>query len=130
MHRTPVTKEAEPTRGRVQNVRLAEGGKLDQIVVGHAFDRVSGFAPGAQASADDKNFEPKFLKLMRHTGAGGFACSSTVEINLSILGKVLHLFNEVVGLNADGSRDTFGVGIVISVAADVSNEHVTRRVGG
>src|SRR5208282_6461950 len=65
----------------------------------------------------------------RHTGAGGFACSSTVEINLLILGQVLDFFNQVVGLNANRSGNAFGVGIVVAVAADVGDQHVARRVG-
>src|SRR5208282_5281396 len=66
----------------------------------------------------------------RHTGAGGFACSSTVEINLLILGQVLDFFNQVVGFNANRSGNAFGVGIVVAVAADVGDQQIARRIGG
>jgi hypothetical protein len=68
---------------------------------------ISGFAPGSQASDDHENFESQLLQLLRHTGAGGFALSSTVEINLLILGEILDFFNQVVGFEADRSGYTF-----------------------
>jgi len=93
------------SRGRpyVSVVRLAspEGRKLDQVVVGNPFHRVSGLAPGTQATRDYVHFESQLLQLLRHPGACGFARSSTVEINLLVLGEVLDFFNEVVGLDAD-----------------------------
>ena len=78
-----------------------EGGEFYEIVGGNAFDGMSGFAPGAQASSDHKHFESELLQLMRHTGAGGFARSSAVEINLLLLGEVLDFFDQVVGLDAN-----------------------------
>jgi hypothetical protein len=38
---------------------------------------------------------------VRHPGARGFARSSTVDVNVFVLGKVLQLFVEVIGFNAD-----------------------------
>jgi hypothetical protein len=109
---------------------LAEGWQLDEVVVGNSFEGVSGFAPGTEASGDDEYFEPELLELLRHTGAGGFALSSTVEINLLILGEVLDFFDEIVGFDTNRTGDAFGVGIVIAVAADVGDQHVASRIGG
>ena len=108
---------------------LAESWQLDQVVVGNSLHRVSGLAPGAQAAGDDEDFESELLQLARHPGAGGFAQSSTVEINLSLLGQVLDFFNQVVGFNADRSGNALGVGIVVAVAADIGDEHVLSRIG-
>jgi hypothetical protein len=36
---------------------LVEGWEFDEVVVGDAFYGVTGFAPGAQASGDDVDFE-------------------------------------------------------------------------
>ena len=38
-------------------MRLIERGQFDEIVVGHSFYGVSGFAPGAQTSGDDVDFK-------------------------------------------------------------------------
>ncbi len=108
---------------------LPEGGQLDQVVVGHAFDRMSGFAPGTQSTGDDEHFESDILQLAPDPGARGFALSSAVEINLAIFGKVLDLFDEVVGFDANGAGNAFGVGIVVAMAPDVGDKHVPRRIG-
>ena len=54
------------SRGRcpyVSFVRLGlpEGWQLDQIVVGNSFYRVSGLAPGTQATSDYVDFESELL---------------------------------------------------------------------
>ena len=41
----------------VGDALLPEGRKLDQIVVGNSFHRVSGLAPGTQAAGDYVDFE-------------------------------------------------------------------------
>lgn len=69
--------------------------------MGDGFYRVAGFAPGAQASGDDKDFEALLLEQVRHPGARGLACSSTVEINLPLLGDLLDFLLEVIGFEAD-----------------------------
>ncbi len=97
--------------------------------MGDAFHGIASFAPCAETSGDYEDFESQILQLTRHTGAGGFARSSAVEINLAILGEILDFFDEVVGLDADGSGDAFGIGVVVAVAADVGDEHVVSRVG-
>ena len=96
--------------------------KLDQVVVRNGFERMSSLAPCPQATGDDKRFETLFVQEMRHPGASRFARSSTVEINLSILGQVLDLFLEVVGFDADGSGNAFRGRVVVAVAAHVSNQ--------
>src|ERR1039458_2391744 len=60
---------------------------------------------------------------MRHPGASGFACSSTVEVNVLVFGESLDLLVEIVRLDADGAGDTFGSDVVVTVAAHVDNQH-------
>jgi hypothetical protein len=57
------------------------------------------------------------------------ASRAQVEINLAILGEILYFFDEIVGLDANGSGDAFGVGVVVTVAADVGDEHVVNGIG-
>jgi hypothetical protein len=100
---------------------LTECWQLHEIVVWNPLKGVSSFAPGAQATGDNEDLKAKLLQLLRHPGARGFARSSTVEINLSILGKVLDFFDQVVRFDADRSRDALGVSVVIAVAPDIGN---------
>jgi hypothetical protein len=39
----------------------AEGGELDQVVVGDALEGLSGLAPGSKAAGDDEYFESELL---------------------------------------------------------------------
>ena len=97
-------------------------GKLDHVVVRHGFERMSCLAPCPQTTGDDKRLETLFVQEMRHPGASRFTRSSTVEINLSILGQVLDLFLEFVGFDADGSRNALGGRVVVAVAAHVGDQ--------
>jgi hypothetical protein len=67
----------------------------------NGFDCLTSLAPRAQPADDYKCLESMFLKQLRHTGAGGFALSSTVEINFPVEREFLYLFFQVVGLKAD-----------------------------
>jgi hypothetical protein len=95
--------------------------KLDYVLVRHGFERMSSLAPCAQTAGDDERLESLLLQEVRHPGAGRFARSSTVEINLSILGQVLEFFLKVVGFDADGSCNALRVGIVVAMAADIGD---------
>ena len=55
--RRPKSNECGFDGGRSFSDWLVEGWEFDEIVVGDAFYGVSGFAPGAQASGDDVDFE-------------------------------------------------------------------------
>ena len=68
-----------------------------------------------------KTFLPEY---QRHTGAGGFALSSAVDVDVLVLGKVFEFFVEQVGLDADGAGDAGGAGVVVAVAADVDEDDV------
>src|SRR5271156_4014155 len=67
---------------------------------------------------------------MRHPGAGCFACSSTVEVNVLVFGEVLDLFIQIVGFDADRTFDAFGPDVVVAVAAHVDDLHAAGFLGG
>ena len=92
---------------------------MDYIIGWDCFHRVAGFAPSHQTAHDNERVESPFPQHVRHTGAGGFACSSTVKINVLVLGKPLDPLGELVRLKADGSLDTGGVPVVVAVATDI-----------
>ena len=84
-----------------QGFDLTECWQLDQIIFRDGFKVSAGFAPGSQPADNYVGVEPFFPQYMRHPGARGFACSSTVEVNVLVFGKVLDLFLKIVRLDAD-----------------------------
>jgi hypothetical protein len=103
--------------------RLRKRRQLYQIILGNPFHRLSSLAPRSQSADNHERVESFFPQQMRHPGAGRFARSSTVEIYVLVLGKVLDLLLKIVGLDPDRAFDPGSPGVVISVAADVDDEH-------
>jgi hypothetical protein len=99
---------------------LAEGWQLQQIIFWDLLNRLSGFAPSRESSGDDKGAKALFSQKPRHTGAGGFARSSTVKINVLVVREVVQFFSQLIRLDANGARNPLSAGIVISMAAHVS----------
>src|SRR5579872_7198184 len=58
---------------------------------------------------------------MRHPGARGFACSSTVQVNVLVFWQILDFFLKIVRLNADRAIDSLGTDVVITMAANVDD---------
>ena len=92
---------------------------IDQIVFRHRLQRLARLAPGSESADDHERVESFFPKYVRHPGARGFARSSTVEIDVLVLGEILDLFVEIVGLDADRSENALGANVVIPVAAHI-----------
>jgi hypothetical protein len=61
---------------------------------------------------------------MRHTGAGGFALSSTVEIDVFVLGKSFDFVGKVIRFEANRTLDSGGAGIVVPVTAHVDQQNL------
>lgn len=110
--------------------RLSKHGQLDYVFVRNGLDSMASFAPGAQTPADYKDLESLFLQYLRHTGASGFARSSAVEINLALFGKPLHFLFNVVRFKADGTCDPLGIGVVITMAANIGDQNAARLSRG
>jgi hypothetical protein len=109
---------------------LAESWQLYQIVVRYGFDGLPGFAPGGKTPGDDERVEPFFPQQQRHPGAGPFARSSTVQINVLIFGIGFEFLFQVVGLQPDRTLDALRIGVVIAVAADVEDQGFEFVIGG
>ncbi len=100
-----------------------EGRQLDQVVVRHWLNGLSRLSPGTQSTGDYEHLESFFDQQLRHTGASGFACSSTVEINLSLLRQVLDFFFQAIGFEANRSRDALRVRVIVSMAAHIGDQN-------
>ncbi len=105
------------------HARLTECGQFHQIIFRHRLDGFSGFAPGGEAADDHKRVEPFFPQQMRHTGAGGLACSSAVQVDVFVFGKVFDFVLKIVGLNSNRVLNSSRTGIVIAVAPHVDDLH-------
>jgi hypothetical protein len=88
-----------------------------KVVVRDHFDLLARFAPRAQSSDDYERFESLFPQHVRHPGAGCFACSSTVDIDVFVLGEQLHFFKQVVGFQPNGAFNARRPRIVVAMAA-------------
>ncbi len=111
---------------RRADVCLAERWQLHEVILGDRFHRFSGLAPGSQSADDHERVETFFAQYVRHPGAGRFARSSAVEVNIFIFGEGLDFLLKVVGLDANRILNAGGAGIIIAVAADVDDQHVVR----
>ena len=95
--------------------------QLYQIIFRHRLQMSAGFAPCGETANDDKRVEAFFLQQMRHPGAGRFACSSTVEVNVLIFGEIFDLLVQIVGFDADRPGDSLRSYVVIAVTAHVDD---------
>ncbi len=83
----------------------AERGQHHQVTLRHNFKRKSGFAPGGEAADHHVRVKSFFPQYVRHTGAGGFAHSSAVEVDLLVARQIVEHIAQAVGLDADGAAD-------------------------
>ncbi len=102
---------------------LTECGQLDQVVFRDYFHRLASLTPSRQSADDYERVEAFFPQQVRHPGAGRFARSSAIQINIFVAGKVLDFFLKIVGLNANGVLDARSAGIIIAVAADIDDPY-------
>ena len=113
--------EFSEQRPTTNDQRLTERRQFHQIVLRYRLQRFAGFAPGSQAADNDERVESFFPQQMRHPGAGCFARSSTVKINVLIFRKNLDFVFQVIGLDADGILDSRRTSVVIAMAADIDD---------
>jgi len=73
---------------RSAGARATESGEVHEVRFRDRLDGLTGLAPGGETADDDKSVESLFAQQMRHTGAGGFALSSTVEVDVFVLRKI------------------------------------------
>ena len=106
--------------------RAAEGGKVHEIGLRDRLDGLTGLAPGGQTTHDDKRVETLLAQQMRHTGAGGFALSSAVEVDVFVFRKSFDFVGEVIGLEANRALDPRGAGVVVTVTAHINQQDLSR----
>ena len=78
------------------------------------FQRIAAFSPFFQTALKRADaFDAFFSKEQRHTGAGGFVWSSTVEDDVAIGGQRIIFFLEFARVHAEGAGNGFGIGFEV-----------------
>jgi len=80
---------------------LGKSRQLQQVVTGHRFQGLPGFAPRRKATLDDKSPEACFPEHQRHPGAGRFACSSAIEKDVLVVRQLGKFDRKMIGLDPD-----------------------------
>ena len=94
-----------------------------------SLDWVAALAPGIQATLQRPNpRDAIFPQKQRHTGAGGFVWSSTVEDYFAIAGQTVILLFQFLGVHAEGAGDGFGISFEVHRMAQINNDEVFAGV--
>jgi hypothetical protein len=87
------------------------------------------FTPGVKAALQGADaLDSVFSEEQRHTGAGGFVWSSTVEDDLTIARYAVVLFFQFLGVHAEGAGNCFGIGLEIHGMAQVHDNEFFARI--
>src|SRR5260370_1684131 len=85
--------------------------------------RVAAFAPGIQAALQRADTLDAILpEEQRHTGAGGFVWSSTVEDYFAVAGQKVVLLFQLLGVHAEGAGNGFRIGFKVHGVAQIDND--------
>ena len=100
-----------------------------QIRGRHGFERISRSAPGSQAPIDHKRTETLLAQQMRHTSARCLSAASTVQVHVFISRKLLYFGAEIVGLNSNRAGYADSGSTVVTVAAYICEQYLSRAFG-
>ena len=89
--------------------RLGERRQLYQVAVEARAPAVGRPFSTRPTADDNERVESLFSQLQRHPGAGRFACSSAVEINVLVFRERLEFLGKIIRLDAHGSLDTLAM---------------------
>jgi rubredoxin len=79
----------------------AKGREMHQVAAGHRFDRLPSLAPCRKPAHKYERVESFLAQQMRHTGARGFALSSTVEVDVLVFRKFLGGLGQAIWLKSN-----------------------------
>src|SRR5260370_37941114 len=90
---------------------------------------VGAFAPGIQTTQQRPNPLDAILpEEQRHTGAGGFVWSSTVEDYFAVARQPVVLLFQLLGVHAERAGNGFRIGFEFHRVAQVDNDEFFARV--
>src|ERR1043166_9103187 len=112
------------SRGRRNLVggRRGDGGGKYRFDVFHGIAKIT---PGVESTlerADASDALP--FEEQRHTGAGGFVWSSTVQNDFAIARETVAVFLEFLGIDAKGAGDGFRIGFEIDGVAQIHDDNL------
>jgi hypothetical protein len=107
-------------KSRVVDLNLS--GNLRESGVG---DGIFVFAPGFQAAFERADTRDALSsEQQRHTGAGGFVWSSTIENDFAIAGQAVVFLFQLLGVHAEGAGNGFGIGFEIHGMTKIDDDDV------
>ena len=116
-------------RNRLQGCLRCQGGLFCVCGQRGSLDRIAALAPGIQTTLQRPNpGDAIFSEEQRHTGAGGFVWSSTVEDYFAIAGQTVILLFQFLGLHAEGAGNGFGISFEVHRMAQINNDEVFAGV--
>ena len=92
-------------------------------------EREAELAPGGKAAGERADaFDAALSEEQRHTGAGGFVGSSTVEDDVAVAGEQLRMIVEFAGVHVEGTGNGFGRGLEVQGMAKVHDDKIFAGV--
>jgi hypothetical protein len=100
-------------------------GRDGNLREGDIGERVALLSPSVQAALQGADVLNALLpKEQRHTGAGGFVWSSTVEDDLAVARQTTGGFLQFLGVYAKCTGDSFRVGFEVQRVAKVDDDQI------
>ena len=94
----------------------------------HVLQRIAKLAPPVEASLQRPDVLHAFIsEQQRHTGAGSFVGSSTVENHLAVAWQAFVFLLEFAGVHAESSGDRFRVGLEVDRMPEIDDR---KRLAG
>src|SRR5712691_261984 len=91
--------------------------------------REAELAPSGKSSSQRTDaFDAALSEEQRHTGAGGFVGSSTVEDDVAVAGEQFRMVVEFAGVHVEGAGNGFGRGLEVQGMAKVHDDEVFAGV--
>src|SRR5258708_12764441 len=93
------------------------------------FDWIAEFAPGVQAALQRADaFDALFSEEQRHTGAGGFVWSSTVENDLTVERQPIGFLFQFFGVHTKCAGNRFRVGSKVHGVTQINDDQLYAAV--
>lgn len=92
---------------------------MHDVVRRHPLYRIPGFAPCGQPADNHERVKSPFPQQVRHTGAGRFARSSAIQIDVFVSRKYFDFLRKIIRFQPNRSLNARGARIVVAVAAHI-----------
>jgi hypothetical protein len=123
-----------PRRAQDDSPHLVAGARVSRLYLlglgkGDSDEWETFFAPRVEAALEWANaFDAVLSEEQRHTGAGGFVRSSTVENHFTIAGQAVILLLKLASVHAKSAGDGFRVGLEVHGMPQIDDDEILAGV--